>query len=219
MHPDFKKNGYLVARNFFDNTTVALMQTYFDLQYRLIKFNKENGIGIEKSELGPDKDVAATYCFYSDCLLESIHLYYGQKVCDIMQMSLSPTYTYARIYEKGDSLYAHRDRLACEISMSCPILISGEAPSTLFISNYKEPRESTEDRIAPQEIEKRGDYTEIDLYPGDVVFYSGCDRYHWRRPLEDDFLVQCFLHFVDPYGKNKEWVFDKRPYCGFFPSS
>lgn len=214
MHPDFKKNGYLVARNFFDNTAMALMQTYFDFKYRIINFSEENRIKAAKSEQGPGKDVAPTFGFYSDQLIESIHLNYGQKASEIIRMRLSPTYTFTRIYEKGDSLLAHTDRPSCEISMTCPILTANEVPSTIYISNYIVPPGTT-GSFTPEEIEKRGDYSEVNLYPGDALFYSGCERFHWRKPLEDDYLIQFFLHFVETDGKYKDHYFDKRPYSGF----
>jgi hypothetical protein len=214
MHPDFKKNGYLVARNFFDNTTVALMQTYFDFKHRIINFSEENRIKAGKSEQGPGKDVAPTFGFYSDQLIESVHLNYGQKASETIRMSLSPTYTFTRIYERGDSLLAHTDRPSCEISMTCPILTASEVPSTIYISNYVVPP-GTRGSFTPEEIEKRGDYSEVNLYPGDALFYSGCERFHWRRPLDDDYLIQFFLHFVETDGKYKDWYFDKRPYSGF----
>ena len=219
MHPDFKKDGYLVCRNFLDDTTVALMQTYFDFKYRIINFSPENRSNSFKSVQAnlkePNKpgDVGSSFLFYGDHLTESIHLNYGQLVCDMLRAKLSPTYTYSRIYEKGDSLLAHTDRPSCEISATCPITVSGDGPSTIFISNYT--ADYNNPRYDVVEIEKRGDYTEVNLFPGDVLFYKGCERYHWRRPLEEDYLIQFFMHFIETDGVNKDWVFDKRPYSGF----
>ena len=214
MHPDFKKNGYLISRSFFDNRTIALAQSYFDLKYRLINFSDENRA--TKTIIGDTIRLANSFCFYGDTLTESILLNYGQKVSELLNINLSPTYSYTRIYEKDDFLIPHLDRPSCEVSASCPITCSNNSPSKIFISNYKFDR--TQDIYRNQtvvEIEARGDYTEVELYPGDALFYNGCERYHWRRPLSDDYLVQFFMHFVETNGINKDLYFDTRPYLGF----
>ena len=215
MHPDFKKNGYLISRSFFDNRTIALAQSYFDLKYRLINFSDENRA--TKAIIRDTKNwVANSFNFYGDTLTESILLNYGQKVSELLNINLSPTYSYTRIYEKDDFLIPHLDRPSCEVSASCPITCSNNAPSKIFISNYKFDR--TQDIYRKKtvvEIEARGDYTEVELYPGDAFFYNGCERYHWRRPLSDDYLVQFFMHFVETNGINKDLYFDTRPYLGF----
>jgi len=219
MHPDFKNNGYLVARSFFDDTTVALMQTYFNFKYRIINYSEENRQAAKKSVMASVDgygDVASSFSFYSDHLVESIHLNYGQKASDLVRMKLSPSYTYARIYEKGDWLMPHTDRPSCEISATCPVLTENNAPSTIYISNYKINLEKdTPVKYTLEQVEERGDYSEVNLYPGDALFYNGCEHYHWRKPLEEESLIQFFMHYVETDGKFKDYYFDKRPYSGF----
>ena len=130
-------------------------------------------------------------------------------------MRLSPTYTYARIYEKNNPLIPHVDRPSCEVSVTCPISVSDNSPSIIYISNYSIDKKTQPNKLTYKEIEERGDYTEVSLLPGDVLFYRGCERYHWRRPLQCDSLTQFFMHFVETDGIHKEWYFDKRPYSGF----
>lgn len=224
MHIDFEKNGYLVVREFFDSTTISLMQTYWDIIFKEIQYDEKVRSQVEHSEkMGnvltkEDVDVGFSYNFYSDKLMESIELNYGAKACKILQMRLSPTYTFTRIYEKGSPLIPHRDRPSCEVSATCPILISDDRPSTIYISSFK--WWNITDQYPPQkfsleEIKTKGDYSEVNLYPGDLVFYRGCERYHWREPLESDYLIQFFMHFVEADGEHKELVFDARPYMGF----
>jgi hypothetical protein len=221
MHPDFEKNGYMVARKFFDDTTIALLQTYFDFKYRFINFNEANRIAANKSVMknsvqDQSEDVASSFMFYADLLIESVHLNYNIKASELMREDLTPTYSFARIYERGDPLIPHTDRAACEISATCPILTCEEIPSTVYISDYKFDYLSLKSRrYTIEEIEKRGDYTEVNLYPGDALFYNGCERYHWRKPLADDYLFQFFMHYVRTDGLHKEWAYDKRPYSGF----
>jgi alkylated DNA repair dioxygenase AlkB len=131
-------------------------------------------------------------------------------------MKLSPTYTYARIYEQGDKLMPHTDRPACEISATAPIYSHDGAPSTMYISNYKiNPKLDKPRTYTLEQVESIGDYTEVNLYPGDVLFYRGCEKYHWRKPLKNKYLMQFFMHYVETDGEHSEWYFDKRPYSGF----
>jgi hypothetical protein len=215
MHPDFEKNGYIIARNFFDETTIALLQIYFDLKYRVINYSEQNRMEAVRSYIQAGEDVATSFTFYSDYLTESIQLKYGQKASNIVKMRLSPTYTYARIYEKNNFLIPHVDRPSCEVSATCPIMISDNSPSIICISNYSIDKTTQPYKIPYKEIEERGDYTEVSLLPGDALFYRGCERFHWRKPLHCDSLTQFFMHFVETEGVHKEWYFDKRPYSGF----
>lgn len=229
MHIDFENDGYLVAREFFDETTIALMQTYWDFKWRLINFSEEEKLNFQRTPKKgetltlEDDDVGDSYNFYSDHLMESIELNYGQKACNILKASLLPTYTYTRIYQKGSQLIPHQDRPECEVSATCPVFISDDRPSQICISNYNwwdiiDPQ-SLNGRAPPkfsvEEIKTKGDYSEVHLYPGDALFYKGCDRYHWRDPIQSEYMIQFFMHFVQAEGPHKGKVFDSRPYMGF----
>lgn len=224
MHVDFDNNGYFVVREFFDDTTVKLMQQYWDLKWRLINFCDEEKQKVEHSHMigetltKEDLDVGYSYNFYCDTLMEAIELQYGEKASRIIQANLSPTYTYTRIYEKCSPLIPHIDRPSCEISVTCPVLISDDRPSQICISNFKWNEISKEEfppKYSIEEIKQKGDYSEVHLYPGDALFYKGCERYHWRDPIESEYLIQFFMHFIEAEGKYKDHYFDKRPYMGF----
>lgn len=222
MHVDFENNGYMVVREFFDDTTVKLMQQYWDLKWRLINFSDEEKSKCEHAEKKgevltvDDIDVGFTFNFYADTLMESIELQYGEKACRILQATMSPTYTFTRIYEKGSPLIPHTDRPSCEISATCPVIISDDTSSQICISNYKwQEITTTPKKFTIEEIKQKGDYSEIHLYPGDVLFYRGCDHYHWRDPIKTDYLIQFFMHFVESGGEHKDMFFDTRPYMGF----
>jgi len=207
MHPSFKKNGYLVVRNFFDNSTVTLLQSYFDFKVR--------GINIKEARSNLDYrtiktgDVADSFVYYGDHLIESLSLIHGQRMCNILNLSLSPTYTLARIYEKGSKLIPHLDRDACEISATCPVFTSDSSSSTIYISNVR-INDTNRIMYTEEDICKKGDFNKIDMLPGDVLFYKGREHYHWREELKTDYLVQFFMHFVLTDGQYKEWVNDKR---------
>lgn len=221
MHIDFEKNGYFVIRNFFDEITVLIFQKYWDLKWKVINFNDEERTKAAHTKLignvltKYDVDVADSFNFYGDPLIESLELLYGQKVCEILKADLTPTYTYTRIYEKGSYLIPHVDRDSCEVSATCPVLSSDSKPSTIFLSNFKWDGKNNSKRFSLEEIKQKGDYSEVNLYPGDLLLYNGVERYHWREPIESDYIIQFFMHFVQTNGKYKDFVFDKRPYMGF----
>jgi hypothetical protein len=61
------------------------------------------------------------------------------------------------------------------------------------------------------------DNNKIDLKPGDLAIYRGCDLSHWREPFNnnvDDWHVQGFFHFVDANGPYVDHKFDKRENVG-----
>jgi hypothetical protein len=211
MDLNFKKDGFQVIRNLFDPEYIKVLQTYFDLKYRLIQYYEEEKK--LRSTYIANKDVSNSFYFYADTLTETTSLLYGPVLCHLLGLNLSPTYTYTRIYEKTGILLPHIDRPACEVSLTCPITISDNRASTIFISNYV----ATDKKytLTLEEVKSRGDYTQVDLMPGDALVYSGCDRVHWRESLESEYLIQFFMHYITTDGKNASQVFDGRPYMGF----
>ncbi len=62
-----------------------------------------------------------------------------------------PTYSYLRVYKRGNLLKAHRDRPACEISMTVNLGMSAEEPWPIWIAGPRghrlrvaEPRRRTD---------------------------------------------------------------------------
>ena len=212
MNIDFENNGYLVVRNFFSEETIDILSTYFDLKYRVIQSNYQ----LRQEHTAAAKDVANGLCFSNDTLTESILLLYGEKMSQLLDLNLTPTYTYTRIYEQDNTLLPHVDRPACEVSATCPITIGDNRSSSVYLSKFTyDSFTHSGSYRSIEEIKKLGDYTQVDLLPGDALFYKGCERFHWREPLESDYLVQFFMHTVQVNGQYSDHVFDKRPYMGF----
>jgi hypothetical protein len=213
MSFSLEKDGFKVIRGFFDPEYIQILQTYFDLKYRVFKEDpklRESNLTSRTTE-----DVADSLYLYADTLTETTSLLYGESLSQALNMNLSPTYNFIRIYEKGSILDPHRDRPACEISVTCPVTISDEKASTIYVSNYRVDYLTAPRRLTLEEVKQRGDYTRVDLLPGDIMVYSGIDRYHWREELTSDYLIQFFMHFIQTDGRYADWVFDKRPYMGF----
>jgi len=52
----------------------------------------------------------------------------------------------------------------------------------------------------------------VDLSPGDILIYKGCDLEHWREEFKGEKCVQVFLHYNK--AKSQENMYDKRPTLG-----
>lgn len=110
--------------------------------------------------------------------------------------ALLPTYSFVRCYPRGTQLLRHRDRPACEVSATLPISGSDDAPWPIHLGTSSE------------------ELTAENLVPGDALLYSGCELWHWREPLDADWRVQLFLHYVRRDGPYAEWELDKRGKLG-----
>ena len=115
---------------------------------------------------------------------------------DITQLKLFPTYSYFRVYHRGDVLAKHTDRESCEISLSLCLGYEGDKPWPLMVEG-------------PQGI------SSADLAPGDALLYRGIECPHWRETLANERNAQVFLHYVDQNGPYAEFKYDKRPGLSF----
>ena len=183
----FKENGYYIIRDFLNPDFVAFINQYF--------FTRINA---GQSRLG-DEQSPNSYGFYGDPLMDTILGESAEKLSKITEYSLLPTYSYTRLYGKGDELLIHRDRPSCELSATLSLGIP------------------TEESISPIYFSKNEDKTdvvEIKLNPGDLCMYHGCDLYHWREPFTQKWYLQSFLHYVNADGPHKNNLYDGRPYLG-----
>mgnify|MGYP003115712405 FL=1 len=103
--------------------------------------------------------------------------------------SVLPTYSYARVYEKGSILKRHCDRDACEISLT--IHLDGDQDWPIWIETPS------------------GEEAKVSLNPGDAMIYLGCKAEHWREEYEGDWYTQVFLHYVRTNGFCSYAVFDQ----------
>ena len=198
----FKKNKYTVIKNAISKDLATFLANYFVIRKQVYdtcmkaKYISpfENAFGgYEKG----NQQVPHTYAHYSDVAFETLML----KVQPIMEketkLKLNPAYTYARIYKKGDELKRHKDRFSCEISTTINI---GGDPWPIYL----EPS---------GDVNKKG--IKVDLNPGDMLVYRGCDLEHWREKFKGEECVQAFLHYNDVKTKGaNQNIFDKRPHLG-----
>jgi hypothetical protein len=138
-----------------------------------------------------DKQVPNTPVDYGDPVMERVLAGLCPTLEQVTGLALYPTYSFYRLYKRGDRLERHRDRLSCEISVSVNLGQQPEQPWPLWIAG------------------PLGE-TGVELAPGDAVLYYGVECDHWREPFQGEHVAQVFLHYVDQAGPYREWRFDKR---------
>jgi len=209
----FKDKKYIVIRNAISHELANFAYNYLLLKREAVSWmHKNNYISKFTPGFGKwnDKQVPNTYSCYGDMFMETLIM----KVLPIMQqrtdMNLIPCYTYTRIYKKGDILKRHSDRPSCEISTTLNL---GGDPWTIFLDPTGQKTVINEEKQIIKPNAPEG--ISIDLEPGDMLVYSGCELEHWREPFEGEHCAQVFLHYnnVDgPFGTQNK--FDKRPLLG-----
>ena len=197
---DFKKNKYTVIRQAISQDLAAFVATYFLMQKQVYNTCKvaryfspfENILGSYD-----DDQIPNTYSHYGNIAMETLMLKCQPEMEKITRLKLYPSYTYARIYKKGDELKRHKDRFSCEISTTMN-LAGDDWPI------YLEPS---------GEVGKKG--IKVDLKPGDMLVYSGCELEHWREKFTGKVCIQVFLHYNNQKTKGSlKNMFDQRPHLG-----
>ena len=205
-------NKYQVIKNAVPYELANFIFNYFLLKRDAVDFMYKNNITYDNGTLGTwtDKQIPNTYSHYADMVMETLLMKVLPKMQQETGLELIPTYSYARIYKKGDILRRHKDRPSCEISTTLnlggnpwPIFIDGTGADNV-VDEYK-------NIIKPGAPEG----TKVLLDVGDMLVYSGCELEHWREPFDGDICGQVFLHYNHVNGpfadKNK---FDGRPMLG-----
>lgn len=187
----FKKNKYVKVSSGLSKEVIDLV-TQYALFDEIQRFTPEGTL------LNANNQVPGAHSRYADPLMESLLLHLKPIVELNTGLSLYPTYSYYRVYRPGDKLDHHVDRPACEISLTLAFEYD-------YVNNkkYKWPIYI--------------DGNPINLKPGEMAIYRGCELDHWREPFEspeDSWQVQAFLHYVDANGVNSDQKFDGRESVG-----
>ena len=144
-----------------------------------------------------DEQIPDTYSHYADIAMETLL----ENLKPLMEkesgLKLNETYSYARIYKKGDVLERHNDRYSCEVSTT--LNIGGDEWPIYLEPSGEEGKEGTK----------------IILNQGDMLIYKGCDVEHWREAFEGENCGQVFLHYNDASDEKAEQnKYDGRPCLG-----
>ena len=120
---------------------------------------------------------------------------------------LVPTYDYFRIYRQGDLCHVHRDRPACEHSMSLTLAYSDDHawPLELGREGQKGPQDHIAEDFGPEPM------ASLAMQVGDAVAYRGVDYRHGRTtPNPNRWSAHLFLHWVEPDGPQRDQAFDRK---------
>ena len=209
----FKKNKYQVLRNAISKDLAAFCYKYLQISAEADYWMLNNGVTHEGNKLigtFNDRQVPNSYAKYGDRVMETLLV----DTIKVMQkktgLRLVPTYSYCRLYRTGNILKRHKDRPSCEISTTLnlggdpwPILIDPTGSDNV-IDEYKNIHKPG----APKGVE-------VNLKPGDMLIYSGCELDHWREPFKGNLCGQVFLHYNHADGQfAKSNLYDKRPMLG-----
>jgi len=209
----FKKNKYQVIKGAISKELADIGYTYLKISAEADHWMLENYVTHSGNWLVGnfhDKQVPGSYAKYADRLMETLLI----KTIPVMKaktgLNLIPTYSYTRLYRTGNILNRHKDRPSCEISTT---LCLGGDPWPIFIDptgtdNVIKEYEGIIKPGAPKGIK-------VDLKPGDMLIYSGCELEHWREPFQGKLCGQVFLHYNHANGRfAKSNLYDKRPMLG-----
>ena len=200
----FKTKKYQVIRGALPKGMANFIFNYMMLQRDAVDFMvKNNKVNLANPFIGTrtDQQVPGAYSKYADWVMETLLMYMIPIMKQRTGMELIPTYTYTRLYEKGNILHRHKDRPSCEISTTLHL---GGDEWPIFLdptgaNNILSGRETTTvvKPGAPKGVR-------VDLKVGDMLIYSGCDLEHWREPFQGTVCSQVFLHYNHangPYAK------------------
>ena len=211
----FKKKKYEVIRQALSKELSNFIFNYMMLQRDAVDFMmKNNKVNPANPFIGNrvDRQIPGAYSKYADWVMETLLQYMRPIMKAKTGLDLVPTYSYTRLYEKGNILHRHKDRPSCEISTTLH-LGGDEWPiymDSTGADNILSGRETT--TIIKPGAPKG---TRIDLKVGDMLIYSGCDLEHWREPFEGTVCSQVFLHYNHANGPfSKTNLLDGRPLLG-----
>lgn len=176
MNELIKENNYIYIPNFISPERAS------ELANRFIKCCKEKNLDGD-SQI-PESHSVYNYIDFLELLCEKT-----PEVSKFLGETVLPTYTYARVYKNGATLERHRDREACEISLT--LHLCGDSEWPIYIQK------------------PNGEEVQLDLASGDAMMYRGNIADHWRDRFEGKEYVQVFLHYVRSRGDNNWAFFDR----------
>ena len=214
MNKKFKEKHYFVIKEAVSKDVANFIYNYFMMKRQVARtFFDTRYISPHTTEwcVWNDEQVPNTYSHYADMAMETLLLAVQPKMEKITGLKLNPTYSYARIYKRGDVLHRHKDRFSCEISTTMNL---GGDEWPIFLEAKKNVG-IPDDKNYFAKTDNKG--TEVILKPGDMLVYKGMILEHWREVFLGENCAQVFLHYNDvnsKIGDAKENIFDNRPHLG-----
>jgi hypothetical protein len=176
MNQTLVDNNYLVVPGFISQERAENLRQQF--------YVLERDGGWEKDPQAPNSPAVYNFKPFLELLCEKT-----PEVSALIEETVLPTYCYARIYKGPEVLFKHRDRPACEISLT--LHLGGDTEWPIFVQKPD------------------GTEVSINLKPGDAMLYLGCIADHWRDQYTGVEYAQIFMHYVRSNGPNAWAYFDK----------
>jgi len=192
----FDKKGFFIIKNVYDAR--ALVDTIPN-ERGMLTYSKNIDFGSKKGDENitvrlkddDERQVSGSVGRYHHPKYRQAHTLIRKEIEKHIGRDLFNTYYYDRFYFPGQKLERHRDRDACEISISVHAGTNLEEPYPFFV-------EALDD----------GKHYSIELEPGDGVVYKGCHVWHWRDEMPGHkglfsrfnkqmlYYHQIFFHYV-----------------------
>jgi hypothetical protein len=176
MRLELTQNSYLLVKNFINKEEAQDLADQFFM-------HEVSGL-CEVDSQAPKSSSAYNFMPFLKLLVKKV-----SHVSELIQEDVLPTYTYARIYKYGEVLDRHRDRDACEISITLNLAQDKEWP--IYIQ-----------KPSNEEVS-------LNLKPGDAMLYLGCIADHWRHAFTGNNHTQVFMHYVRANGPCAYAYFDR----------
>jgi len=181
----FREQRYLPVRGILPPTILDFLNVYYAVQLANNRFSS-------------DTQCPSSLALGGDPALDAVLEWIRPAVARFTGLELTSTYSYTRVYAAGEVLKRHKDRAACEISMTVSIRIpADQGPSVIYLK--------------PPDAEP----AKVEMLEGDGCIYAGTEVEHWREPFACDGYIQLFLHFIETNGVNfPEHKYDGRKALG-----
>jgi len=178
------KNGFVIVKNFIDLEFATFLQKYFSIlnDGGYLKFG--------------DPDVPLSPCIHGDPAFDCLMLKKMPYVEKLVNKTLTPQYSYSRIYQPKSILGKHTDRNSCEYSVTLSLGGDYDSLWPIYIEDYNSNIHC------------------VELDVGDAMIYDGVRCEHWRDEFKGDNQYQVFMHYVDAHGKYKDLKYDGRDKLG-----
>lgn len=196
----FDKNGYLFVPGLISDPENYYCVPLLDPSGKKLtgQLNYANNKRFEY--LPNESQVNGSLARYNAPMYRHLHYLVRKKIEPILGIDLLPTYFFDRFYYPGQQLHRHIDRTSCEVSVTLQISTNVREPWPIW---FERPDESE---------------SYVVMNNGDAAVYKGCEREHWRDPLEsrynklqrtwrkiirkddDTYHHQIFLHYVNAQG-------------------
>ena len=173
----FEKYGFVKIKGVLTPEIIELYKSFIDITKL-----KDMRTPEKANNLAGNVEMVDHNIFDDSILLYCKHII--EKIWGIED--IVPAYAFSREYYPGSELLVHRDRDACQYSMTLTMCKRGSGSTILWFSDKQD----------------KSDPIPVELEEGDGIIFNGGTNYngkwHWRDPLEIDALVQLFIHYVHP---------------------